>query len=141
MRVDRLRGARGRGQKASEGLPLEITGWLPHAKALDVLRQADILVQYSRWEGLPNSVLEAMACGLPVLASDIPGNRELVKPGETGLLASSEEELLRHALSLAADPSLRSRLGSNGRASVEKDFSRERLLRELSRLYIDGNPA
>ncbi|MFA5139670.1 MAG: glycosyltransferase family 4 protein [Elusimicrobiota bacterium] len=114
---------------------LELTGWLPHARALEALRRADVLVQFSRWEGLPNSVLEAMACGLPVLASDIPGNRELVRPDETGLLAPTEEDLLRQALILAGDPALRRRMGANGRDIVKRDFTRERLLREITAVY------
>ena len=73
---------------------LEVTGWLPHREALRRLARSDILVHYSRWDAIPNAVIEAMACGLPVVASDIPGNRGLIVPGENGLLAATEIELL-----------------------------------------------
>ncbi|MEK9144381.1 MAG: glycosyltransferase, partial [Elusimicrobiota bacterium] len=74
---------------------LEATGWLPHEEALARLKTASIFVHYSRWEGLPNSVLEAMALGLPVVASDLPSNRELVRPGENGFFGQDRGRALR----------------------------------------------
>ncbi len=114
---------------------LEVTGWLPHREALRRLADADILVHYSRWDAIPNAVLEAMACGLPVVASDVPGNRGLIAPGENGLLAATEIELLEKTIQLIDDRSLAARLGAKGRAIVSAEYSRERLLRELSELY------
>lgn len=114
---------------------LELTGWLSREDALARLRQADVLVHYSRWEGLPNAVLEAMALGKPVVASDIPANRELVKDQENGFLARGEKELFERAVQLVDDPALRARLGERGRAIVRAEYSRERLMRELSELY------
>ncbi len=115
---------------------LELTGWLSHEQALARMRGADILVHFSRWEGLPNVVLEAMAAGLPVLASDVPGNRDLVRSGENGFLVSSEIELLERTLELVDDPALRLRLGERGRALVRSEYSAERMLREISELYL-----
>ena len=114
---------------------LEVTGWLPHEEALRRLAEADILVHYSRWDAIPNAVLEAMACGLPVVASDIPGNRGLVVPDENGFLAATEIELLERTLQLVDDPELRRRLGAVGRDAVRREYGRERLLRELTELY------
>ena len=114
---------------------LEVTGWLPHEAALRRLSEADVFVHYSRWDAMPNAVLEAMVCGLPVVASDIPGNRGLVRPGENGFLAAAETELLERTLQLVDDPELGARLGVNGCAMVREEYSRERLLREISELY------
>lgn len=114
---------------------LEVTGWLPHEEALRRLAGADVLVHYSRWDAIPNAVLEAMALGLPVVASDIPGNRGLIVPGENGFLAATEIELLERTLELVDDRKLAARLGAKGRAVVSAEYSRERLLRELSELY------
>ncbi|MBI4060109.1 MAG: glycosyltransferase [Elusimicrobia bacterium] len=114
---------------------LEVTGWLPHEEALRRLADSDVLVHYSRWDAIPNAVLEAMACGLPVAASDIPGNRGLIVPGENGLLAATEIELLERTLQLIDDPELRCRLGARGRAVARDEYSRERLLKEISELY------
>lgn len=114
---------------------LELTGWLPHEEALRRLAAADVFVHYSRWDAIPNTVLEAMALGLPVVASDIPANRELIRSGENGFLAAGETELLERTLQLADDPKLRARMGATGRAAVEKRYSRRRLLEEISKLY------
>jgi glycosyltransferase involved in cell wall biosynthesis len=114
---------------------LEVTGWVPHEEALRRTAQADVFVHYSRWDSIPNSVLEAMACGLPVVASAIPGNRGLVREGETGLLAATEAELLEKTLRLIDDAELRAKLGAGGRAAVRAEFSLERLLGEISELY------
>lgn len=116
-----------------------VTGWLEPAAALERMRGLDIFVHYSRWDGLPNAVLEAMALGLPVVASDIPANRDAVVPGETGLLAGSEMELLEACLKLVDDAALRRRLGEAGRARVRKEFSHAESLRRLSELYANGS--
>lgn len=114
---------------------LEVTGWLAHEEALRRLSEADVLVHYSRWDSIANAVLEAMALGLPVVASDIPGNRGLIRPGETGFLAADEMELLDRTLQLIDEPTLAARLGGAGRAVVAAEYSRERLIEEISELY------
>ena len=114
---------------------LEVTGWLSHEEALRRLAEADVFVHYSRWDAMPNAVLEAMACGLPVVASDIPGNQGLIRPGENGFLAAGEPELLERTLQLVDDPELGAKLGASGRAMVRAEYSHERLLREISELY------
>ena len=117
---------------------LEVTGWLPHAQALRRIAEADIFVHYSRWDAIPNAVLEAMAAGLPVVASDIPGNRGLVRSGRNGFLAAAEPELLERTLELIDDPALRARLGQAGKRMVQADYSKERLMREITGLYAAG---
>jgi len=114
---------------------VEVTGWLPADAARERLRGVDVFTHYSRWDAMPNAVLEAMACGLPVVASDIPGNRDLVEDGETGFLVKSEVELLERCQQLLDDEPLRARLGAAGRERVRRDFSRERMLGDLARLY------
>ncbi|MFH2202048.1 MAG: glycosyltransferase family 4 protein [Elusimicrobiota bacterium] len=116
---------------------LKITGWLPRHEAFARLSTADIFVHFSRWEGLPNAVLEAMAAGLPVVASDIPGNREVVRPDETGYIAADEDQLLAHVMQLARNPDLRARLGTAGRETIRREFAKERMFREYARLYAE----
>lgn len=84
----------------------------------DLLAAADIFVLASYFEGLPMSVIEAMLCGLPVVATRIRGPREQVVEGETGLLVPPRDaKALAAALAaLAADPVLRRRMGAAGRA-------------------------
>lgn len=114
---------------------VEVTGWKSAAEARELLRSLDVFVHYSRWDAMPNAVLEAMAAGLPVVASDVPGNRDAVVDGVTGYLVKTEMELLERCQRLLDDDALRSRLGAAGRERVRSEFSRERMITELSSLY------
>jgi glycosyltransferase involved in cell wall biosynthesis len=98
--------------------------------------QANLFVYPSRHEGMPNAVLEAMACGLPVLASHIAGNEELVTHKETGLLVPTEDATaLCAALSeLLPDSEMRERMGAAGRKHVEAQYSWQRVSREYLEL-------
>jgi L-malate glycosyltransferase len=98
-------------------------GPLTHAAMPALLAQADVVVNCSISEGgMANSVLEAMALGRAVLASDISGNRALVEHEVSGLRYATDAELETAALRLARDGGLRARLGANGRARVEREF-------------------
>lgn len=84
------------------------------------MAEADVLVLASRSEGRPNAVLEAMAAGLPVIASRIPGVTEIVRDGETGLLfdCGDAQALAGCVLRLEGDPALRRHLGAAGRRYI-----------------------
>jgi glycosyltransferase involved in cell wall biosynthesis len=100
-------------------------GWVSRDDMPDRLRQADVFVFPSRDEGMPNAVLEAMASGLPVAATRISGNEELVADGETGFLVLPDDPAaLAGALArLVADRGLCRRLGAAGRDKVERQYS------------------
>jgi glycosyltransferase involved in cell wall biosynthesis len=85
----------------------------------------DLYVASSRKEGLPPSILEAMAAGLAVVATDVPGHRDVVVPGETGLLVTPEDPaaLADAIAALLTDPARRKSLGQAGRERVRQDFS------------------
>ena len=88
-------------------------------------------------EGVPKTLLEAAACARPVVATDVPGCREAVRPGETGLLVPPHDiDALAEAIAaLAADPVLRARMGRAGRALTERHFTDEIVARETLALY------
>ena len=102
-------------REAGLGERLRMLGYREDIAAL--MAAADIFVLPSQFEGLPMSVIEAMLCGLPVVASDIRGPQEQVVEGETGLLVPmGDAGALRDAIArLAADPDLRRRMGEAGR--------------------------
>jgi glycosyltransferase involved in cell wall biosynthesis len=113
---------------AIAGLPwARHAGAVPHAQMASLLAQADIVLNCSISEGgMANSVLEALAVGRAVLASDIPGNRSLIEDGVTGVLFSDEATFEAGAGALAADPALRARLGAAGRQRVTALYPPER---------------
>ena len=102
-------------------------GWQSRQQLMKCYGQANIFLFPSRHEGMPNALLEAMASGLPVIASCIAGNEELVVDGETGYLVPSEDmEALRAALKkLLSEPESRQQMGNASRQHVEANYSWE----------------
>jgi glycosyltransferase involved in cell wall biosynthesis len=101
----------------------------PHHRMRRLLEHADIVLNCSASEGgMANSVLEALALGRAVLASNIEGNRSLIEDGVTGLLFDTPAELGAKAVQLLADGDLRLRLGAAGREAVAACFGPAREL-------------
>ena len=97
----------------------------------------DVLWSTSGYEGQSNSIMEAMAAGVPVVASDVPGTRELVVDGETGYLVPVGERaaFTRHANKLLDDASLARRLGAAGKARMAEHFGVEKMVHRYAELY------
>lgn len=95
-------------------------GWLDKPALLDAYRTADVFLNPSLYEGMPNTVLEAMACGLPVIASRVMGNSDLVADGVTGAVFDLDRpaDLASAIASMADDPSGRVVMGARARAMV-----------------------
>lgn len=103
------------------------------------LTNADLFLLTSISEGIPLTVLEAMAAGLPVVATDVGGLREIVVENETGFLAPARDDelLAQHIVRLAADSDLRRRLGDAGRKRAQQFFDEQRMCDEYGRIYED----
>ena len=107
-----------------------------------LLQSSDLFVLPSLYEGLPNVVLEAMACGLPVIATAVDGTPEAVVEGETGFLVEPKDpEALKTALmALINNRGLRQEMGMKSRTRVEQYFSLERQIKEFIALYDKLSP-
>ena len=105
----------------------------------DILASCDIAVLPSKAEGLPNAVLEYMAAGLPTITSRVGGNSELIQDNVTGLLVppQNSEALANALLRFLRDPELARQLAAEGQRVAAQDFSFERLVREVDRLYTE----
>ncbi|WP_406678054.1 glycosyltransferase family 4 protein [Moorella sp. ACPs] len=101
-----------------------------------ILLESDIVTLTSKREGLPKSIMEAMAAGRPVVATDVRGSRDLVEDGCTGLLVELDDVPgLAAALErLITDPELRAAMGAAGKEKI-KDYSLEKVLNEMAAIY------
>lgn len=98
---------------------ITFTGWLSQEELIEKYRQANIFVLPSLDEGMPNVLLEAMACGLPVVATDVAGSCELVSPGINGLLAQPKDKRsLREAIERVLSD--KSRMGKESQAKAAR---------------------
>lgn len=109
------------------------------ADAAQLLRIMDLFWIASDFEGQSNSIMEAMAAGLPVVATDIPPNRELVVDGETGFLVRVGDRagFQQFADRVLADPELARQLGDAGRERMRQHFSIDNMVSAHARLYRD----
>lgn len=121
---------------------IHFCGWLKDGDLVRIYQDADIYVSASVAEGMSNSALEAMACGLPLVLSRIPGHQELVIEEQNGFLfdPGSTSELEGRLLSLAANPHLRDALSACSRKRAEDDFNWDRVADRHLELYHRAVP-
>lgn len=104
-------------------------GHLTHAELAQLLPQADVLVVFSRQEGTPRALMEAMAVGIPVVTVDVGFCADVVANDVEGIVlgADPERQLPMALATLFGDPAMRERMGKAGRARVEREFDAEKL--------------
>lgn len=103
----------------------------------NILQAMDVLVSTSIYEGCSNAILEAMAAGLPVVATKVGGNTEIVRDGITGILIPSQDpdELARAVLSLLNNSELMKSMGNKGRERIETDFLLSNMVKNTEEVY------
>jgi glycosyltransferase involved in cell wall biosynthesis len=130
---------RARARELGIGQRVQVLGWVQADAKARELDRANIFVLPSYNEGLPMSVLEAMAAGLPVVTTPVGGIPEavsdgvegfLVEPGDVAALASRLEQLAR-------DPELARKMGSAGRRKVETTFAASAVVPRIEQIYLD----
>jgi glycosyltransferase involved in cell wall biosynthesis len=116
---------------------IESFGWRDDMAT--ILAQSNIVCLPSYGEGMPKALLEAAASGRPIVATDVPGCRDVVRDGDNGLLVAPRDAAsLAHAIErLLLDPKLRARMGAVGRARVLREFSSEIIEEATLQLYAD----
>jgi glycosyltransferase involved in cell wall biosynthesis len=112
-------------------------GAIDRDDVLERLSDADVFALVSMYEGMPGSILEAMAAGLPVVGTDVNGIRELVADGVTGrLVAAGDVEQTAVALAeLLADAALRAQMGRAGRACAAERYDFARVVTAKAAMY------
>ncbi|MCC5876779.1 MAG: glycosyltransferase family 4 protein [Candidatus Sumerlaeia bacterium] len=127
-------------EKLGLGEVVTFTGYCD--KARELFQAADLAVLPSRFESFPTSIVEAMAAGCPVVASDVGGISEVIRDGENGSLVSPEDHaVLGEAISrLLGDRERLRDLGKAARATIEKDFTVETMCRRIEEAYLSLFP-
>jgi len=117
------------------GAQVDFFGW--RSDASDIIAAADMFVLPSRWEGMPNVLLEAMASGRACVASDVEGVREIIEPSRTGFVVLPDDvmTLADAIVLLARDEELRERVGAAAALSVARRFDIKDVVASYARLY------
>jgi glycosyltransferase involved in cell wall biosynthesis len=112
-------------------------GQKKQAELIEILSATDIFVNPSYSEGLPTSVMEAASIGLPIIATDVGGTREIITTGKTGILVQARDmgQLAEELCRLCADAELRGKLGKNARILAERKFDWDKITGEYIKLY------
>ena len=114
-------------------------GNLPKEKLLRIYRSTYVSLIPSLSEGLPNVLLEAMSTGLPVVATNVGGNPDVISSGINGFLVSPQEplEMAKIVLKLIEDFKLRNEIGRKARKTIEDYFSWDKVTNKIIKQYYD----
>jgi len=111
-------------------------GNIPNHELPRILNEHELFVLPSLWEGMPKTLLEAMACGLPAIGTKIDGTKEVIEHGKNGILCDTDSKSIRQAIiHLMEEEGLKQSLGANARKTIEQRFSLEKLLDKELELY------
>ncbi len=118
------------------GVMANFLGNIPNNELPGILNEHELFVLPSLWEGMPKTLLEAMACGLPVVGTNVDGIREVIKHEKNGLLCNTAPRSIREAIiRVMKDEALKKRLGENARKTIEQQFSLKKLIEKELELY------
>lgn len=113
----------------------EVTGWRTREQVKDYLAHAHVYLQTSRWEGLPISVIQALAAGVPCVVNDCAGNRDAVTHAVSGFVAGSTDALAQHVVALVDDAPLRTQMGAAARSEARRRFGSAAFRSQVRKLY------
>jgi len=106
---------------------------------VEILSLFDIFILPSLWEGLPNSIIEAMAIGLPIIASDVGGVSELIKDGENGILIKpkSPQQIASSIIYLIENPNIAEQMGNKNIIRARQNHNIENKARDYEKIYME----
>ena len=119
---------------------VNVTGWLNRNEALEIMSTFDIYLQTSRWEGMPLALIEAALLKVPVVTTDILGNRDVVNHKVTGFVAEDSDGLVSALEELIGSENLRHTMGEAARSLAVDRFGVARLEKEIISLYSARQP-
>ncbi|MBF89552.1 MAG: hypothetical protein CMG75_07775 [Candidatus Marinimicrobia bacterium] len=104
----------------------------------EIMNNSSIFILPSFYEGHPKTLIEAMACGMPVIGANSPGIREIIEDGKNGILCNTESESIQKSInSLLSNPELTQKIGNNAREFVLNNFSLDNIINMEVDLYRD----
>jgi glycosyltransferase involved in cell wall biosynthesis len=135
---EEMRSLRGKAASLQLGDTVQFTGMLPEAELRDLLWSLDIYVHASLGETMSTAIMQAMACGLPIIASDVRGIQNMIEDGKTGILVPVRDA---RAMSIAMqqlinDGTKREELGTGARRYAEEHFSANNMAAAYRALFL-----
>lgn len=122
--------------KSKYDLDVEIMSNVPNFELPNIYTTADIYIQPSLYEGNPKTILEAMSCGLPVIATNVSGINDVISHLENGFLCGIYPKSIKNAiLELKNNDSLKIKIGSNARKYTEKEYDLNECIKKEIELY------
>jgi glycosyltransferase involved in cell wall biosynthesis len=112
-----------------------LTGWKTQGEVEELLEKTAVYFSASAWEGLPYGVLEAMNSGCALLLRNVPGNRDLVIPGENGWLFDTEEEAAERLKAMLKDKDLLTVMGKRSLEIVKQSYSLKQMGEGYRKVY------
>lgn len=114
---------------------VKVKGWMPRADVINELAQADLYLSTALWEGMPVSVIEACAAGVPVIARNCDGNKDIINHDSNGYLFNTTAQAIEQISSHLVSPDKLNTLAKLANQQVFTRFSVERFSSELARIY------
>ena len=114
---------------------LQLLGGLPHAQALEVIANLDVLVMTPRWEGLPLLPLEAMLLGVPVVSTPVGGIPEVIEHDVSGWLGSTADQLAEGVKKILKDDAYRQNIIKQARHTAQSKFAQQEMVSQLRQFY------
>lgn len=115
-----------------------VKGWLPRQQVIDELYQSDLYLSTALWEGMPVSIIEACAAGLPVVARNCDGNKDIIKNQKNGLLFDTTECAIKYIYDCVNDVCIANELAQAANSQVFERFSIDRFHKQLNGTYTSN---